>query len=156
MTRPSREEQSEQQLRSYYNVQDTPPELQHDFCSLWNEIVLRRRDRDHILLWYIFGKIRPIYVALHQDSTTCTITPNPDLPMPQLVDEQSHTVLLDKITPVASSFHLAPLENDRICDGTAADPIQGTTYPPAVSSVVNTSFLPRKAMVLRRDPPGIS
>ena len=189
-----------QRLGSYYNVQDTPPELQHDFCGLWNEIVLQRRDRDHFLLSYILGKIRPIYVALHQDSTLydehqlCSIpghrigtasnlndvgsrtaetarvpitaspalhyhgalpsdippvteytlppspTPNPDLPMPQSVDEQSRTVLLGNITPVASSFHLAPLENDRIRDGTAADPIQGTTYPPAISSVVNTSF----------------
>jgi len=57
-----------------------------------------------------------------------------------LVDEQSRNGVLDNITPVASSFHPAPLENDRISDGTAADPIQGTTDPSAISSMVDNGF----------------
>ena len=57
------------QLRSNYNVQDTLPELQHDFCGLWNEIVRQRRDRDHRLLSNVLVEIRPIYLALHQGST---------------------------------------------------------------------------------------
>ena len=57
------------QLRSNYNVQDTLPELQHDFCGLWNEIVRQRRDREHRLLSNVLVEIRPIYLALHQGST---------------------------------------------------------------------------------------
>ena len=55
-------------LRSGYNVQNTLPGLQHDFCCLWNEIVLNRRHRDHNLLLDILQGIHPTYVALHQDS----------------------------------------------------------------------------------------
>jgi hypothetical protein len=52
-----------------YNVQYTLPALQHDFCGLWNEIVLKARDRDYHLLSCILGKIHPIYVALHRGHT---------------------------------------------------------------------------------------
>jgi len=55
-------------LRSNYNVQDTLPSLQHDFCGLWNEVVLQSSDRDHPLLSTVLLEIRPIYVALHQDT----------------------------------------------------------------------------------------
>ena len=55
-------------LKSNFNIQDTLPSLQHDFCSLWNEIFIQTRDVNHRLpniLW----EIQPIYVALHQGST---------------------------------------------------------------------------------------
>ena len=173
------------------NIQDTLPSLQHDFCRLWNEVVLQRRhDRDHHLLSAVLLGIRPIYIALHQGSThsvatldqLCSIpshrigsashsheadgsrtaettrtplttslalhhhvavpsaippvtgydaTPSPRSSMnhaiPPLVDPQSHNRVLDSITPVASSLHLAPLGLDRISADTAADPIQATT-----------------------------
>jgi len=190
-----------QGLRWNYNVQDTLPGLQHDFCSLWNEIVLRRRDRDHDLLLNIHKDILPIYVTLHQGSILfwadefqlCSIpshltaaessmnevdggrtpeiapapiitspalhhrdtvpfvippatqyhapplpTSNLDHAIPHLVDEQSLIAVPDYITPVASSFHLTPLEIGRIPDGTAADLIQGTTDLTAISSMVDT------------------
>ena len=52
--------------------------------------------------------------------------------------------MLDNGTRVASSFHLAPLENDRISDGSAANPIQleGATDPSATSSMVHTGSRP--------------
>jgi hypothetical protein len=56
-------------LVSDYNVQDTLPELQHDFCGLWNEIVLQRRDGDHCVLSDILELICPIYVTLHRGFT---------------------------------------------------------------------------------------
>jgi len=187
-------------LGSKYNIQDTLPSLQHDFCSLWNEVVLQRHDRDRHLLFNILWELHSIYVALHQGSTysaapldqLCSIpshhidsashshevdgsrtaetartplttsalhhhvaipsafppvtgynappssTSNMDHATPHLADPQSSNGLLDNITPVASSPRLAPLEIDRISDGTAADPIQGTTDPSAISSMVNT------------------
>ena len=66
-------------------------------------------------------------------------TSNLDHAIQHLVDEQLHDGALNNISPVASLFHLSPLENARISDDTSADPIQGTTDPSAVSSMVNTS-----------------
>jgi hypothetical protein len=46
---------------SNFNVIDTSPELQHDFCALWNEIV-------HAKVWipeFILRPIRNIYLTLH-------------------------------------------------------------------------------------------
>jgi len=60
-------------LRMDVNVQDALPKLQHDFCGLWNEIVIQRRDTDHDLLSDLLSEIveniRPIYLTLHQGST---------------------------------------------------------------------------------------
>ena len=51
---------------SKFNVQDTSPELQHDFCALWNEIILGERDPQY-MAYDTLGPIRSIYLALHQD-----------------------------------------------------------------------------------------
>ena len=179
-----------------FDVQNILPGLQHDFCDLWNEIVLQNRDTpDYTPLSYILQKFRTIYDALHQGSTLndeyqlCSIpvhpipststsikvdgdrpetarapiitpplyhhdpvpsvvpvtkcntplslTSNLDHTIPHLVDEQSHNGVVD-IIPAASSFGLAPLNNNRISDDTAADSIQGTTVPFAISYLANT------------------
>ena len=52
---------------SKFNVQETSPELRHDFCALWNHIVLKaQNDDDETIARYILGPIRNIYIALHQ------------------------------------------------------------------------------------------
>jgi len=56
------------QLKPYDNVQNSLPGLRHDFCGLWNGIVLQRRDTDHPILSEILGEFHAIYVALHQGS----------------------------------------------------------------------------------------
>ena len=56
---------------SEFNVQDTSPVLQHEFCALWNEIVSKaQKDNDP---WetrpgLILGRIRSVYIALHHDT----------------------------------------------------------------------------------------
>ncbi|KAH9057258.1 hypothetical protein EDB87DRAFT_1823780 [Lactarius vividus] len=51
------------------NVQDTSPELQHEFCVLWNQIVLKvQNDNNGWMAAYILKPIRNVYVALHQDT----------------------------------------------------------------------------------------
>jgi len=69
-------------------------------------------------------------------------TSNLDHAIPRLADERSRNEILNNITPVTSSFHLTPLENDRLSDGTAADPIQETTDPSAISSMANAGSRP--------------
>ena len=53
---------------SKFNIQNTLPGLQDDFCALWNEIVQKARipEADNILV-HILSKIRHIYTALHPD-----------------------------------------------------------------------------------------
>jgi hypothetical protein len=59
---------------SELNVQDTSPELQHDFCALWNQIVREVNHRnDHLMTNLSLGPIRNVYIALHQD-TDCAPT----------------------------------------------------------------------------------
>ncbi|KAH8991004.1 hypothetical protein EDB92DRAFT_706213 [Lactarius akahatsu] len=51
------------------NVQDTSPELQREFCILWNQIFLKvQNDNNGWMAAYILKPIRNVYVALHQDT----------------------------------------------------------------------------------------
>jgi hypothetical protein len=54
---------------SEFNVRDTSPKLQHDFCVLWNEIVHQAQEKNNILIpEYILRRIRNIYIALHENT----------------------------------------------------------------------------------------
>ena len=55
-------------LATDFNVQNTLPSLQHDFCDLWNEIVLQQRESMHPGPSYLLEKFRDIYNVLHQCS----------------------------------------------------------------------------------------
>jgi hypothetical protein len=46
-----------------FDVLDTSPELQHEFCALWNELIRSEASR-----WYILRPIRNIYLTLHLDT----------------------------------------------------------------------------------------
>ena len=47
---------------SQFDVLDTSPELQHEFCEIWNEVV---RVADGAMRWSILRPIRNIYLTLH-------------------------------------------------------------------------------------------
>ena len=52
---------------SSFDIQATLPELQHNFCALWNEIVLKTQITGaHRIPIFILRHIRRIYIALHQ------------------------------------------------------------------------------------------
>ncbi|KAH9071405.1 hypothetical protein EDB83DRAFT_248537 [Lactarius deliciosus] len=54
---------------SKFDVQDTSPELQHEFCSLWNKIVLKTQNNDdRMMASLVLKPIRHIYLALRQDT----------------------------------------------------------------------------------------
>jgi hypothetical protein len=54
---------------STFNGRDTSPDLQHDFCALWNQIARKaRNDNSQQMAFRILGRVRNIYLALHQDS----------------------------------------------------------------------------------------
>jgi hypothetical protein len=54
---------------SKFNVQGTSPKLQHEFCALWNQIVLKVQNEDNrSMAFYIMEPIRNIYIALHHNA----------------------------------------------------------------------------------------
>jgi hypothetical protein len=61
---------------SQINIHDTLPALQHEFCALWNEIVLEARNEgiDQSLI-YILQEIRHLFEALHQGTSAAHNTP---------------------------------------------------------------------------------
>ncbi|KAH9035108.1 hypothetical protein EDB83DRAFT_2415780, partial [Lactarius deliciosus] len=62
------------QAASNFNVRDTSPELQREFCTLWNQIVLRAQcDNDQLMALLILGPIRNIYAGLHHDTVSTPI-----------------------------------------------------------------------------------
>jgi len=54
---------------SRFNVQGTSPKLQYEFCTLWNQIVLKVQNEDNrTMAFEILGPIRNIYSVLHPNT----------------------------------------------------------------------------------------
>ncbi|KAF8494101.1 hypothetical protein F5888DRAFT_670440 [Russula emetica] len=63
---------------SRINIHDTLPALQHEFCALWNEIVLKAgNDSEGVdqSLIHILLEIRHLFQALHQGTSAAHTTP---------------------------------------------------------------------------------
>jgi Family of unknown function (DUF6535) len=51
---------------SKLDIRDTLPRLQHEFCTLWNEIAQQARDQEPLIApVYTLREIRCLYIALH-------------------------------------------------------------------------------------------
>ena len=56
---------------STFNVRDTSHELQIEFWALWNQIVRKvQNDNDWDMAFYILGRIRNVYIALHRGTNS--------------------------------------------------------------------------------------
>ena len=54
---------------SLFNVQDTSPELQHEFCALWNQIIRKaQNDNNESMAFYTLRPIRNVYISLHHNT----------------------------------------------------------------------------------------
>ena len=54
---------------SNFDIRDTLPKLQHEFCALWNQIVNEaQHGNDRDMASYILRPIRNVFLALHQDT----------------------------------------------------------------------------------------
>lgn len=59
------------QLLTQFDPKNSLPELQHDFCVLWNEVVQKsRKDEDYFTPFFVLERIRHIFVALHPGINT--------------------------------------------------------------------------------------
>ena len=70
-----------------FDIHHTLPELQHDFCTVWNELVREARGgRRPIICIHILRLIRHLYIALHQgtESAPATFSASTDRPSPYM------------------------------------------------------------------------
>jgi hypothetical protein len=84
-----------------FDIQNTLPELQHEFCDLWNKLVAMAQDDDqdphHVLVSItILKNIRRLYVALHKGTSA---------PTPSLATADD----IDPILNVATSYSLCTI-----------------------------------------------
>jgi hypothetical protein len=95
---------------SQINIHDTLPALQHEFCALWNEVVLEARNEgvDHQSLIYILQEIRHLFEALHQGTGAAHNTP--------------FTVFVDILDPTLGQPSSYPLCNAANCTDLSARP----------------------------------
>ena len=61
--------------RLSFDIRDTLPGLQKDFCALWNEIVIlaRKNDPDVLVYLNILHMVRHSYMTLHQDTDAAPV-----------------------------------------------------------------------------------
>ena len=57
---------------SEFDAQNTSPELQHDFCAIWNQIVAAQHENTNsrLMTTSVLKCIRSIYISLHQDTNS--------------------------------------------------------------------------------------
>lgn len=110
---------------SQFDIHNTLPRLQHDFCALWNEIVLQAQSgRPYSTPVFILREIRHLYVALH-DGTYAAPTAF-----------SASTYYGDDIIWQSSSYPLCNI-SDHFLDTMPHVPGMGATHTPFASA---TSF----------------
>jgi hypothetical protein len=64
-----------------FDICNTLPELQHDFCAMWNQIVQEAQsgDADSYPVW-ILKRLRDLYIALHRDTDAAPTAFSEDTP----------------------------------------------------------------------------
>ncbi|KAH9054797.1 hypothetical protein EDB87DRAFT_1767475 [Lactarius vividus] len=90
---------------SKFNVQNASPKLQHKFCALWNQIVLKvQNDNDQYMVFRTLSPIHNVYTALHEgtDSAPTQFSASPRDSDDILRDPSSYP--LCNITPCGKSI----------------------------------------------------
>jgi len=116
------------------HVRDTLPELQHEFCTLWNQIVLTaQNDNDWGIAYNALRPIRNVYITLHQGTESAPTqfssstrdydvilrdpSSYPMCKVPGHIHDNSapttfsHAVLPDGAVPVTTSIPNAPFSS---------------------------------------------
>ena len=114
---------------SKIDMQDTSPELQHEFCVLWNQMVLTAQDyNDRRTTWRILDSLRGIYIVLHQGTDS--------LPQDFLAFRPDHLLFFSLLSRLLTDpFHIFPVCNvpSHFLDESAP-----TTFPRAVQQLDDT------------------
>ena len=160
-----------------FDIRHTLPGLQHDFCTLWNELVQEARNRGrHTTPVHILRLIRHLYIALHQDTDTALTAfpfsannPDPVLWQPSsfpLCDAPSHhpdsTTRVLVSNPLTDPFLAQPGNS---YDASPPQPVPGgstilrqaeeaniITGPPSSSHPATTNEIREKSQALPAIP----
>ena len=104
---------------SKFDIKETLPELQHDFCTLWNEIVKKNKHSGDFI--FILDEIGHVYDALHPTTPTTIAA----LPISSTDNEDSLPVLLGSSYELCagprSHYHQHPPNESRQVANTLQD-----------------------------------
>jgi len=157
------------QLLAKFDAKNTLPKLQHDFCAVWNEIVLDARSRQTCLPHkLILSSVGQVYIALHQGTdaaptsfTACTSAIDPifdrisSYPLctiqghrhldrfPQAVDGEtapSFAATLSTRPDLRSFFAVPDLDRAKLSLGDVPDARQSSTPVASSSCLVSGSL----------------
>ena len=154
---------------SDFSIRNTSPELQRDFCALWNKIVLEARNEGPINIPVrILREVRHAYIALHQGTNAALTTFSasthhfdPVLVQPRsyrLCDVASHHQRLTTDTPVTGCLivpslglssaasppptHPSLIDSDHTSDGSDTASQQGGEAYVIVEPPSSTDYTP--------------
>jgi hypothetical protein len=121
---------------SEFNVRDTLPVLQHDFCALWNDIVLEAWNQEGFTInspVWILREVRHAYIALH-DGTDATLT-----------EFSASTYYFDPVLAQPSSYQPCKIDSHRQ-SSTTHSPVTGSLILPSPLTQLDQSptALPRR------------
>jgi Family of unknown function (DUF6535) len=141
---------------SEFNVKETLPELQHDFCELWNEMVAVEKRWRHVDCTFILGEICHVHDALHPSAPT-TIAAIPTFTTANddsLFIGPSYAFCLEAQDPQSYHPHHPPDEsrqNTAVTTSPSSSPLGVQSYLPPLQHD-ETKINPRLAL----DTPGPS
>ena len=117
---------------SGFDFKETLPELQHDFCKLWNKIVEVEKSKQSIQCTFILGEICHVHAALHPTAPTTiaalptSTTANND----SLFLGSSHALCAD---PQSHSPHYPPDESRQdtaVATSSSSSPLGVQSFSP--------------------------
>jgi hypothetical protein len=111
------------QSLSKFDIRNTFPELQHEFCTLWNEIVLEAQDSVYYRPLTILREIHHLYGALHQGTDAA----------PTAFSASTRT--FDPVLGQPSSYPLCNIPSHRSDPTPLVHHELSTLHPPAVPFV---------------------
>ena len=135
-------------LPSKCDVLNTLPSLQHDFCALWNEIVLEAQNSNAPTPIFILKNIRPVYVALHSGTDASPMVSSATTTDDSILDRRpssyppcntaSHQAVEDASLAIQSVPHHSP---NLVSETRPSDiPASHTTRNPADELTFRTVF----------------
>ena len=121
---------------SRFDIHHTIPGLQHEFCALWNELVIEAKKQGYYSIPIRFLRvIRHAYIALHQDTEAAPTAFSAFTEYDNLILLRSSSY--PRCTLASHHSHSTP---------SGSHPIQGEAQPPlAVTAVADVSIISSEA-----------
>ena len=126
---------------SRFDIHNTLPGLQHEFCTLWNDIAQEARNQGRFSTFVkMLDEIHHLYIALHQNAHT---TPKPSSTSTDSLDQGTNANRIPFSTSTDSSDFIPPYHPwHLLCNVASHRPDSTTPYPVAKSETVPLPTLP--------------